>query len=395
MKKIIGFFLVFVLTISMAACRRRITADGENVAYETVYQPQPVPMEGEGQQIPDAATDPDNADTRIERDPDGDRVDETVGAEGGETTPDAPDTPQAGEKVTVTLDAAGGECAKDAVTVRAGGVYGVLPTPTKSGMTFQGWFLQAEGGEKVNPVSVVLEETDHTLYAHWTTKTEFVLTFDPNGGRISPYYAEKMIYSGDVYGQLPKPMWSGYTFLGWFTQPDGGIQIHPSDMVTAIDDQTVYAHWEYDPFAYWAFVLENTTQKVFTCQEVSVYVELEANGTTMVYCPMIADTGSKNIAQNEKDGFVTDDWVKEKKPNIIIKITDHIGTAQAIRTAVERRFPDSRVYVFPVEAVDGTEAEQLYYKLCLAALAYPEYYYEMDLDDAAKELGVAGIPIGS
>lgn len=391
MRKILLFLLTVVLLCSMAACRRRIDPDADKIVYETVYQPNPVPMEGEGQQVPDNVVDPDDENKKTEIDPSAPPVDETIAAEGGETTPDAPETPEPGEKITVTLDAAGGECDKDTVTVRVGSVYGVLPIPTKPGQTFQGWFREVEGGEPVNEVTVVLAETDHTLYAHWTTKTEFLLTFDPNGGRISPYSAEKKIYSGAVYGELPEPIREGYAFLGWFTEPEGGTKLQPTDMVTVIDDQTVYAHWEYDPLAYWEFVLENTTQKVFTCQEVSVYVELEANGTTIVYCPFVSDTGAKNIAKYEDDAFVTDAWVKEKKPNVIVKLTDNMGTAEATQTTVERRFPDTRVYVFPLEAVEGTEAQQLYYKLCLAALCYPEYYYEIDMDAVAAELGVTGI----
>lgn len=393
MKKVVSVLLIAAIALSMAACRRRITANSTNVLYETVYQPTPIPMEGQGQQIPDSAADPNAEETKTERNPDGSHVDETIAAEGGETVEKAEDA-QAGEQITVTLDTMGGVCAKESVTVRVGGVYGVLPTPTLTGQTFQGWFLTPEGGEPINSITVVLEQTDHTLYAHWTVKTEFLLTFDPNGGRISPYSATKMIYSGDVYGQLPEPMRSGYAFLGWFTETESGEPVQPTDMVTVLDDTTVYAHWEYDPQAYWAFVLQNTTQKVFTCQEVSVYLELEAKGTTMVSCPLISDTGSKNIAQYGGDGFVTDDWVKEKKPDVILKLTDNMASAGATKAAMERRFPDARVCVLPVEAVEGTETEQLYWKLRLAELCYPAYYTEIDLSAVAKELGVEPTSIG-
>ena len=60
---------------------------------------------------------------------------------------------------------------------------------------------------------------------------------------------------------------------------------------------------------------------------------------------------------------------------------------------MERRFPDARVSVFPVEAAEGTEAQQLYWKLRLAALCYPSYYYEIDMTTVARELGVEHIPI--
>lgn len=392
MKKIVCILLIFAMAPAMAACRRRITADSPNVAYETVYQPNPVPMEGEGQQVPDSANEPDPQETKTEIDANGERVDETIAAQGGETVKNGEDA-KAGEKITVTLDAMGGECEKTSVTLRAGGVYGVLPTPTRSGHTFQGWFLQADGGEPVNPVTVVLQDHDHTLYAHWTTKTEFVLTFDPNGGRISPYSATKNIYSGDVYGRLPEPMRSGFAFLGWFTQPEGGERILPTDMVTVVDDTTLYAHWEYDPQAYWAFVLENTAQRVFTCQEVSVYLELEADGFTMPYCPLISDTGANNIARYEKGAAVSDDWVKGKNPHIILKLTDNMASSGVTEAAMERRFPGCRVYVLPVDAVEGSENEQLYWKLRLAALCYPEYYSDVDMNLVASELGVEPGPM--
>lgn len=390
MKKILILFLVSAVLISATACRRRIDPNADQVLYETVEQPTPVPMEDEGQKVPDPTLAPDPANTEIETDPEGDIVDEEIAAQGGEVKQDAPDPPEQGEKVTVTLDAMGGECSVSSVIVNVGGVYGVLPVPRKSGEVFQGWFRIPDGGEPVNEITVVLTETDHTLYAHWTTKTEFLLTFDPNGGRISPYSAEKQIYSGAVYGELPEPMRDGYIFLGWFTEPSLGEQIQPTDMVTVIEDQTVFAHWEYSPLDYWSFVLKNTVQKVFTCQEVSAYLELTANGTTMVYCPLLSDTGVKNVAQYEENGAVSDRWVGEKQPNIIIKLTDNMGAAESIQTAVERRFPDVRVYVFPIAATEGTEQEQLYYKLRLAALCYPEYFYELDMDAIADELGVTG-----
>lgn len=387
MKRIMSTILAVLILLTMTGCRRRITADSDNIVYETVYQPTPVPMEGEGQQVTDDSLEPDSENTQVQQDPKGEHVDETIAAEGGEEVEQA-EKAELGEEITVTLDAQGGECAKDTVKVRVGGVYGVLPVPTLTGQTFQGWFLAPEGGDPVNEITAVLKESDHTLYAHWTTKTEFVLTFDPNGGRISPYSASKTIYAGDVYGELPEPMNSGFAFLGWFTEADEGEQIHPTDMVTVIDDQTVYAHWEYSPMDYWAFILKNTTQRIFDCQEMKVYVELEAKGSTLLHTPLIADIGAQNVAQSAESSIVSDTWVADRKPNVVVKITDNMASAEAIQTAMEQRFPNATVYVFPLEAIEGSEAEQVWYKLRLAALCYPSYYAEIDLSAVAEELGV-------
>ncbi len=101
--------------------------------------------------------------------------------------------------------------------------------------------------------------------------------------------------------------------------------------------QAVYAHWEYGPYAYWSYVLENTT---------------------LLYAPLISDTGSINIAEKESSVVVTDNWVKSKKPNVVIKLTDHTGSAEATKSAMQKRFPDAKILVMPVAAVEGSDAEQ-------------------------------------
>lgn len=388
MKKGIAFLLILLTMLPLAACRRRINPNGENRTYETVAQPEPAPVEGEGQKIRDPNLLPDPEQNQKERDPKGDVVDQTLAARGGETVPQGPEAPEAGQEITVTLDPMGGACSKEAVRVRVGGVYGVLPVPTRTGMNFQGWFRQESGGEPVNEVTAVLPEKDHTLYAHWSEKTELLLTFDPNGGRISPYSAEKKIYPGGLYGQLPEPMRSGYRFCGWFTEPEGGEQIHPGDVVTALDDQTVYAQWEYSPYDYWTFFLKNTREKLYTCQEVSAYLEGATQGTAMSSCDLLTDAGVGNIVS--EDAAVSDDWVKGKKPDVIVKLTEHPRTAQAVKTDMEQRFPESRVLVFPLAAIAGSPEEQLYYKLCLAEICYPQFFEDVDINAAARELGVTG-----
>ena len=49
--------------------------------------------------------------------------------------------------------------------VSSGGTYGTLPTPTRSGYDFAGWYTSASGGSRVTASS---RYTTNTLYAHWT-----------------------------------------------------------------------------------------------------------------------------------------------------------------------------------------------------------------------------------
>ena len=66
----------------------------------------------------------------------------------------------------VTLDAMGGDVSPSRLTVYYDGTYGTLPTPIRSGYTFNGWFTSS--GSKVTSNSEIVSKADHTLYAEWT-----------------------------------------------------------------------------------------------------------------------------------------------------------------------------------------------------------------------------------
>lgn len=70
--------------------------------------------------------------------------------------------------LTVTFNPNGGSVARRSKTVTAGSAYGSLPTPTRSGYTFNGWYTSARGGSLVTSNVTVRLTSDQTLYAHWT-----------------------------------------------------------------------------------------------------------------------------------------------------------------------------------------------------------------------------------
>ena len=67
------------------------------------------------------------------------------------------------------------------------------------------------------------------------------VSFDAAGGSVDP--ASKQIIPGSAYGELPTPTLDGHTFLGWFTEPDGGDEVVPETVCSADSDHTLYAHW--------------------------------------------------------------------------------------------------------------------------------------------------------
>lgn len=90
-----------------------------------------------------------------------------------------------GKRYLVLFDANGGDLADFYRFVRFGAAYGTMPTPSRPGYTFDGWYTAATGGTKVE-ASTVVNQSDHTLYAHWaksssTTETYVVVFLDTTG----------------------------------------------------------------------------------------------------------------------------------------------------------------------------------------------------------------------
>ena len=69
---------------------------------------------------------------------------------------------------TVKLDPDGGNVSPASKQVTLGGQYGELPTPTKAGYTFIGWYTEQTGGIKVGRYDSLVNAGSHTLYARWS-----------------------------------------------------------------------------------------------------------------------------------------------------------------------------------------------------------------------------------
>jgi uncharacterized repeat protein (TIGR02543 family) len=143
------------------------------------------------------------------------------------------------QALTVTLDANGGEVSSTSISVVSGEQYGTLPTPTRIGYAFEGWFTDLEGGTEITPSTQVTSKVAHNLYAHWTEKSVKV-SFDAKGGEIDTEYVNRAY--GSNYGWLPTPTRNGYDFDGWFTQD--GAEIISSTMIVTASEHTLYAHWK-------------------------------------------------------------------------------------------------------------------------------------------------------
>jgi uncharacterized repeat protein (TIGR02543 family) len=77
----------------------------------------------------------------------------------------------------VTYDAQGGTVSPAGKTVTYGQTYGALPTPSRAGYNFGGWYTQANGaGTHITSASVVGTAAAHKLYAKWTAAVKYTIT---------------------------------------------------------------------------------------------------------------------------------------------------------------------------------------------------------------------------
>lgn len=120
-----------------------------------------------------------------------------------------------------------------------------LPYATKAGYTFGGWWTApGSGGTFIGPMggsfTVGSYTSGTTFYAYWYAST-YTLTFDANGGSVSP--SSKSVVYNTAYGTLPTPTRTGYSFNGWFTATTGGTQVTDSTTYTTTSDSTIFAQW--------------------------------------------------------------------------------------------------------------------------------------------------------
>ena len=85
------------------------------------------------------------------------------------------------QKYVVTFNAQGGSCSTTSKVVMDSSEYGTLPTPTRTGYLFLGWYTSTTSLNKVTETTKVSSLGNHTLYAKWESKT-ITLTVRYHGG---------------------------------------------------------------------------------------------------------------------------------------------------------------------------------------------------------------------
>ena len=141
---------------------------------------------------------------------------------------------QQGTGFVITLNPNGGTV--NPTTVIRGPLQqvGTLPTPTRAGHTFSGWWTSPTGGTQIQPTTVLSGNT--TIFARWNLAH---VSLNANGGTVS--HTSIFVQPGSQLGSLPTPSRTGHSFVGWFTAQTGGTQVFSTTVING--NITIFARW--------------------------------------------------------------------------------------------------------------------------------------------------------
>ena len=232
------------------------------------------------------------------------------------------------QQCTVWLDFNDGSGDRYSRTVTVGGTYGTLPYPERTGHNFDGWFTSSTGGSRISSSTKVTKSYDHTIYAHWTTRS-YTVTFDPNGGTVEP--STKSVTYGSRYGALPVPVLEGRSFVGWFTQQEGGDPVTENTLVSTTGNRTLYAH----------YACETHTEEILHAVEATCTETGLTQGSRCSVCGLVT-TPQQEVPALEHDwnaGHVTK-WPTPDAAGVMTCACNRCGakTTQAIPAAGETPF---------------------------------------------------------
>ena len=119
-----------------------------------------------------------------------------------------------------------------------------LPTPTRTGYTFNGWYENSYfTGESFEESGIWEVPNDVTLYAKWTANNYLVTLHTNNGTLPSGYENDEMVVTYDSTYVIPTPTRTGYTFNGWYTDSSLTTSYSKTTYWTRTSDLALYAKW--------------------------------------------------------------------------------------------------------------------------------------------------------
>ena len=190
----------------------------------------------------------------------------------------------------ITLDPNGGTVDNTTVNVTFDKAF-TLPTPTKTGYEFVGWF----NGETKVEDGTWTGLTDLTLTAKWKAKTYNITFTDVNKGpNVTFVYNDDVtedktvaLETGKIFAYPEIPTRDGYVFAGWYTDSEYTEMYTFTGDIT--EDMTLYAKWVPAKYTISGYIGTGETKTV------------TSNGTTVYYYAFVPMT-SGNVTFSYSSG---------------------------------------------------------------------------------------------
>lgn len=174
------------------------------------------------------------------------------------------------EVYTFKFDANGGSACEDLTSAWNEEI--TLPTPYLYGYTFLGWYYE-DGKLADHTVMPDLGNDGDivTLTAKWT-EAVYDVTLEAGEGTVAnPAYT---VTYGSPYGAIPEAEREGYTFNGWFTEAEGGVQVTSATMVELESTHTLYAQYTVNTYTLY-FDMDGGDEIAAITQEYGTPIVLE------------------------------------------------------------------------------------------------------------------------
>lgn len=150
--------------------------------------------------------------------------------------------------ITVSFESNGANEVVESINLTEEGTI-TLPSVTKDGYRFDGWFTEVELIKEFTSSTTVSE--DIKLYAKWTEvncKVTFVTNCEEKIDEMTVSYNSKL-------GDVSLPVNAGYVFKGWFIDAELTEEFDVNSKITS--DITLYALWEGEEVIY-SFMSNNS-----------------------------------------------------------------------------------------------------------------------------------------
>lgn len=241
---------------------------------------------------------------------------------------------------TLTYNANGGSVSPTSKSVNYGSPYGTLPTPTRTGYTFQGWFTS--NGTQVTS-STTIGAANITIYAHWTINS-YSLSFSNVSGvqNIPTGYPKNITYNTTLtdlstttkmpinpVGSSTNYYYSYEQFDGWYS---GNTKYTASSTMPAFA-LTLSPHWNTNNSLYPNVTKVTASRASYNSQSQEMYFDDIGNG-----CVVKIEGKPYQIYRFNKSN--TADTGELVEPDYIKIHVDVDGDSQkTYEASVENKFP--------------------------------------------------------